>query len=109
MGNSFNPIDIEMFTYRTWWFMRSPEAVFAKTYDLIDQVKMPILFIHGELDDVVDPTEPKDLMGILHKKGNKDVELVNIPEAKHDCMENPDATIDAITDWISKKNPSKKK
>jgi len=105
-GDTFNPVDIEMFTYRTWWYMRSPEAIFAKTCDLIDQVKVPILFIHGEIDDVVDPTEPKDLMDILQKKGNKEVELVYIPEAKHDCMENPEATIAAITDWISKKNPS---
>lgn len=108
-GNSFNPVDIEMFTYRTWWFMRSPEAVFAKTCDLIEQVKVPILFIHGKIDDVVDPWEPKDLMGILKKTGNTDVDLVYIPEAKHDCMENPEATIDAITGWISEKNPTKKK
>ncbi len=103
-GNSFNPVDIEMFTYRTWWFMRSPEAVFAKTCDLIEEVKVPILFIHGEIDDVVDPSEPKELMGILKKTGNTDVKLVYIPDAKHDCMENPEATIDAITGWINDKN-----
>ena len=108
-GNSFNPEDVEMFTYRTWWFMRSPEAVFAKTCDLIEQVKVPILFIHGEIDNVVDIWEPKDLMGILKKTGNTDVELVYIPEAKHDCMEKPEATVDAITGWISEKNPTKKK
>ena len=108
-GNSFNPEDIEMFTYRTWWFMRSPEAVFAKTCDLIEQVKVPILFIHGKIDNVVDIWEPKDLMGILKKTGNTDVELIYIPEARHDCMENPEATIAAITGWISKKNPAKKK
>ena len=108
-GNSFNPEDVEMFTYRTWWFMRSPEAVFAKTCDLIEQVKVPILFIHGKIDNVVDTWEPKDLMGILKKTGNTDVELVYIPKAKHDCMENPEATVDAITGWISEKNPTKKK
>jgi pimeloyl-ACP methyl ester carboxylesterase len=105
-GESFNPVDIEMFTYRTWWFMRSPEAHFAKTSDLIDEVKLPILFIHGEIDNVVDPWEPRKLMGILNETGNNDVELVYIPEAKHDCMENPDATIEAITNWINKKNPA---
>ena len=103
-GDSFNPVDIEMFTYRTWWFMRSPEAVYAKTYDLIDQLNVPILFIHGEIDDVVDPSEPKELMGILENSGNKEVELVYIPDAKHDCMENPEATVEAITGWINRKN-----
>ena len=107
-GESFNPVDVEMFTYRTWWFMRSPEAHFAKTCDLIDEVKVPILFIHGENDNVVDPWEPQKLMGILNKTGNTEVELVYIPEAKHDCMENPDATIEAITNWINKKNSGNK-
>ncbi len=107
-GNSFNPVDIEMFTYRTWWFMRSPEAVYAKTCDLIDQLNLPILFIHGKDDDVVDPAEPKQLMNILEESGNKEIELVYIPDAKHDCMENPEATIDAITGWINKKNNGKK-
>ena len=103
-GESFNPIDIEMFTYRTWWFMRSPEAEQAKTCDLISEVKIPILFIHGEIDDIVDTWEPKELKKILEEAGNTDVELEYIPDAKHDCMENPQATVKAITTWLSSKN-----
>ena len=99
-GESFNPIDIEMFTYRTWWFMRSPEADFAKTCDLISQIKIPTLFIHGENDDIVDPWEPKELKKILEEEGNTNVELQYIPDAKHDCMENPEATVKAITTWL---------
>lgn len=101
-GDSFNPVDIEMFTYRTWWFMRSPEAHHAKTCDMIHKIKIPILFIHGEDDDVVDPREPKELMKILNAAGNKNVKIKYIPDAKHDCMENPEATVDAIVSWLSK-------
>ena len=103
-GNSFNPIDVEMFTYRTWWFMRSPEAEFAKTCNYISGVKVPILFIHGEDDDIVDLWEPKELKEILNKAGNNDISLQYIPNAKHDCMENPESTVETITSWLSSQN-----
>ncbi len=100
-GDTFNPEHIEMFTYRTWWYMRSPEAKYAKTHDLISEVDIPVLFIHGKDDDVVDLWEPKELKTILNKSGNKNVKLKYIPNAKHDCMENPKYTVNTISKWIS--------
>lgn len=101
-GPSFNPVDCEMFSYKTWWFMRSPEADNAKTYKHIDKVKNPILFINGKEDDIVDLWEPRDLKKILERAGNSYVKLRYIPDAKHDCMENPKYTITAISNWIKK-------
>jgi len=101
-GNSYAPIDIEIFSYRTWWFMRSAEADLAKTYENISKVKIPILVIHGENDDIVDLWEPKDLKGILNESGNGNVLLRYIPDAKHDCMENPKSTVDVIVSWLSR-------
>ena len=63
---------------------------------------IPILFIHGNEDNVVDLWEPEDLKKILNKSGNKNVKLKYIPDAKHDCMENPEVTIKTISNWISK-------
>ncbi|NIT14457.1 MAG: hypothetical protein GTN99_09520, partial [Candidatus Dadabacteria bacterium] len=60
-GPTFNPIDCEMFSYKTWWFMRSPEAENAKTYKIIDGVKIPVLFINGKEDGIVFAWEPRDL------------------------------------------------
>ena len=101
-GPTFDPGDVELFTYRTWWFMRSPEAYNAKTNEIIQDVKMPVLFIHGENDYIVGPEEPTSLVKILNDSGNKDVELTFIPDAKHDCMENPNVTIDTLVSWLSK-------
>ncbi|NIP38784.1 MAG: alpha/beta hydrolase [Candidatus Dadabacteria bacterium] len=101
-GPTFNPIDCEMFSYKTWWFMRSPQAENAKTYKLIDKIKLPVLFINGKNDDIVYAWEPKDLKKILNRSGNKNVLLRFIPNAKHDCMENPKATISAIKGFIKK-------
>lgn len=99
-GDSYGPVDIEIFSYRTWWFMRSPEADSAKTYKHISKVKVPVLFIHGENDDIVDHWEPEKLKEILNESGNYNVILKYIPDARHDCMENPKTTTDVITSWL---------
>ena len=100
-GPTFDPSDVELFTYRTWWFMRSPEAYNAKTNEIIAGVKIPILFIHGDNDYVVGAKEPESLVDILNSSGNQDVQLTFIPDAKHDCMENPTATVDTLIKWLS--------
>lgn len=101
-GPTFDPSDVELFTYRTWWFMRSPEAYNAKTNEIIQDLKVPVLFIHGADDYIVGHEEPESLVEILNNAGNKDVELIFIPDARHDCMENPNATIDTLVNWLSK-------
>jgi alpha-beta hydrolase superfamily lysophospholipase len=103
-GPTFDPDDVELFTYRTWWFMRSPEAYNAKTNEIISGVKVPVLFIHGDEDYIVSAEEPESLVEILNKSGNDDVQLTFIPKARHDCMENPEYTIDVLIDWITKTN-----
>ncbi|MEW6144068.1 MAG: alpha/beta fold hydrolase [Thermodesulfobacteriota bacterium] len=108
-GPSFDPADCEMFTYRTWWYMRSPEAQNAKTNEIISGVRVPVLFIHGEQDDVVGADEVNELLGTLRKSGNKKAELTFIPGAKHDCMENPAFTVNTVVEWINKSAGGRKK
>lgn len=99
-GDTFNPYHNEIFTYKTWWFMRSPEAHNAKTYKIITDVKMPLLFLQGKNDDILERRECYELARLARREGARDVKVKYIPEAKHDCMENPDATISTIADWI---------
>lgn len=100
-GPTFNPSDVELHTYKTWWFMRSPEATNAKTFEIISDLSIPVLFIHGENDYAVDPDEPKELKRILNESGNNDVEIKYIPDARHDCMENPGETVPVLIQWLS--------
>jgi len=100
-GPTFLPEDVELFTYRTWWFMRSPEAVNAITKEIISGVTIPVLFIHGEEDYVVGAEEPKQLVSLLNEAGNDNIQLSFIPSARHDCMENPSVTVDTLVKWIS--------
>ena len=100
-GPTFNPFHIEIYTYKTWWFMRGPEAYNAMTYRLISKVRVPILFIQGENDDIVEPWEAKELARLVREAGNSNVKVKYIPQAQHDCMENPDETVKVIIDWLS--------
>ena len=101
-GPTFNPSDVELHTYKTWWFMRSPEA--GERQDQRDHFRalgIPVLFIHGENDYAVDGDEPRELKRILNESGNNEVELKFIPDARHDCMENPGVTTAVLIEWLS--------
>ncbi len=100
-GDTLNPFHNEIFTYKTWWFMRSPEAQNAKTYKVIPCVKIPILFLQGANDDILDDRECVELAELARKGGNRSVEVKYVPNAKHDCMENPEMTVRTVADWIN--------
>jgi pimeloyl-ACP methyl ester carboxylesterase len=99
-GPTFNPFHIEIFTYKTWWFMRGPEAYNAMTYRLVPNIKIPILFLQGENDDILESWETRELARLAREARNSDVTVKYIPKAMHDCMENPDETVRTIVDWI---------
>lgn len=101
-GPNREPGSSEIFTYKTWWFMAGPEAYNAMGYKHIGKVDIPLLIIRGENDFLVEKWEPEALAGIAREAGNKDVYVKKIPDARHDCMENPDATLDNIVDFYVK-------
>jgi pimeloyl-ACP methyl ester carboxylesterase len=100
-GPTFNPFHIEIFTYKTWWFTRGPEAYNAMTHKLISKIKIPILFLQGENDDILESWEARELAELVHTAGNSGTTVKYIPLAKHDCMENPEETVRAIVNWVS--------
>ena len=81
--------------------MKGPEATKTKAYKLLPKVKIPILFLRGENDRLVENQETIKLAKIANEAGNYNVKIKYIPDARHDCMENPNETTDAIIDWIS--------
>ncbi len=99
-GNTYSPFHNEIFTYKTWWFMRSPEAHNAKTCTVIPRVKTPILFLQGMNDDILEEWESRELARLAMEWGNRSVEVKYIEDAKHDCMENPESASDSIASWI---------
>lgn len=103
-GPTFDPFHIDIFTYKTWWFMRGPEAYNAMTHRLISKITVPILFLQGENDDILESWEARELARLVHTAGNSDATVKYIPHASHDCMENPEETVRAIVNWVSSLN-----
>ncbi len=100
-GPTFKPRHFGIYTYKTWWFMKGPEATKTKAYKLIPKVEIPILFLRGENDRLVESQETIKLASIANEAGNFDVTIKYIPDARHDCMENPSETTEVIVGWIS--------
>jgi len=96
-GPGRKPGSSEIFTYKTWWFMAGPKAYRVMAHKHIEKVKVPILFLRGESDFLVEAWEPEALAELVRKAGNTQVRVKSIPNARHDCMENPQQMIKEIT------------
>lgn len=100
-GPNTEPLNDEIFTYKTWWFMASPEAHAIMTYKHIGKITLPILMIRGENDPIVEDWEAEALALIARKSGNQDVIVRQISDAGHDCMENSDEMLQEIIHMLS--------
>jgi alpha-beta hydrolase superfamily lysophospholipase len=99
-GSTKEPLSDEIFTYKTWWFMQGPEAHAAMTHKHMDKIQLPMLIMRGEHDFLTEPWEPGSLAEIAQRAGNNHVRSVEIPKARHDCMENSEAMIEEIIRMI---------
>lgn len=101
-GPTRHPRDSEVYTYRTWWTSRGPNATSAMSFRQIGQVWAPILLVQGTADEVVEPDEAWMLADVARKAGNRDVQVVPIAGAKHSFEDCEIATLAAVTRWLRK-------
>ena len=95
-GPSQDPLSDEIYTYKTWWFMAGPEAYGTMTYKHLPRIKKPLLMIRGENDRFVEEWETEALAQVARESGNVDVRVKRIPDAGHDCMQNPDEMLETL-------------
>ena len=100
-GPSRSPLHDEIFTYKTWWHMMGPEAHAAMAHKHIGIVKIPMLLLRGENDPLIEAWEGEALGRISKKAGNPQVTVKEIPQAGHDCMDNPEAMLKEIVSMFS--------
>ena len=100
-GATSEPINDEIFTYKSWWHMMGPEAYAAMAHRHIGCINKPILIIRGEHDPLIEDWEPESLAQIVRTSGNPHIRVRQIPEAGHDCMENPAEMLMEITGMVS--------
>lgn len=94
------PQHSEVYTYRTWWSTRGPNALGAMPFRQIGQIWAPILLLQGTADDLVDLGEPYALARVARLAGNRRVEVQTIPDAGHLFKGHEVALIDAMTRWL---------
>ncbi len=82
-GPTRRPEDSEVYTWRTWWHSRGPDAVSTMTFRQIGRVSVPILLVQGTADAVVAPAEAEQLAGVARAAGNSDVEVGWIEGGDH--------------------------
>jgi pimeloyl-ACP methyl ester carboxylesterase len=100
-GPGTTPRESEVYTYRTWWHARGPEAVGAMTYRQISQVRAPILLVQGSADEMVEPNEAENLAAVARRAGNDHVTVAPIEGAGHMFVDRDVPTIAAVTRWLS--------
>jgi len=101
-GPTFNPFHVEIFSYKTWWFLAGPEAEGAKAYKQIEQIKIPILLIQGWHDDIVNPQETQDLAQAALNAGNKDVSAFYV-NAGHTLEGKEEELGDIVVKWLGRR------
>jgi pimeloyl-ACP methyl ester carboxylesterase len=100
-GPTRGPGHSEVFTYKTWWHMVGPEAHRAMAYRHIAGIRLPILMLRGENDELTGPDDPEELARLAREAGNRHVRVRQLPGAGHDCMENADAMLAEIEGWLA--------
>jgi alpha-beta hydrolase superfamily lysophospholipase len=71
------------------------------TYRHIAKIGLPMVLLRGEADPLVEEWVPEALVTLVREAGNEKVSVVRIAGAHHDCMENPEAMLDAIERLVS--------
>ena len=102
LGPSRKPRHSEVYTWRTWWHTRGPEAVAAMTFRNIDQVRVPILLVQGDVDQVVSPDEAERLRGVARAAGNDHAEVLLIEGADHSFAGREIQVTQAVTRWFDR-------
>jgi pimeloyl-ACP methyl ester carboxylesterase len=99
-GPTRRPQDSEVYTYRTWWHSRGPEAYAAMAFRQLPDVKVPTLLVQGTADQVVAPEEGQRQYDLMVESGNDRVELVWVQDAGHFYKGQEILLVDAITRFL---------
>lgn len=94
------PRDAEIWTYRTWWFSRGPEAYHAISRLRIGQVTVPVALIQGDEDEIVPVTEGPELAKIAELGTCPDVTLETVPGADHVFSGCEAPLTEALVAWL---------
>lgn len=100
-GPSRAPRHSEVYTWRTWWHTRGPNAVPAMTFRNIGAVRVPLLLVQGDADTVVGMDEAERLLAVAHAAGNEHAEILPISGGDHFFAEREIVVTQGVIRWLN--------
>lgn len=99
-GVGQRPLHGEVWTYRTWWFSRGPEADHAISRLQVGRVSVPLALIQAGEDELVRESEGPELEALARQGGCPSVMRETIPGADHVFAGCDGPLIDAVVAWL---------
>jgi pimeloyl-ACP methyl ester carboxylesterase len=102
-GGTDRPIDCEIWTYRTWWFSRGPQAPHAESRLRVGHVTVPLALIQAGEDELVPERDGAEL-GALARQGDcPSVHVHTVLGANHVFSGLDDELIDPVVAWLDER------
>jgi alpha-beta hydrolase superfamily lysophospholipase len=101
-GPTDHPEHCEIWTYRTWWHARGPEALNAESRRWIGILRVPLAIIQGGADPLIPVTEGEELARLARAGGCPDVHLEYIDGADHVFTGCEGPAVAAMVGWIER-------
>lgn len=99
-GFGERPLHSEVWTYRTWWFARGPEAEHAISRLQVGRVSVPLALIQAGEDELVHQHEGAELEALARQGGCPSVLRETIPGADHVFTGLDEPLIEAVVAWL---------
>ncbi len=96
-----SPHTAGVYTARSWWHSRGPEAVAAMAYRHIGSIPAPVLLVQGTDDVMVDPGDAARLAAHAQSVGHADVEVAMLHGQGHG-FEDHAATVAVVVTWLNR-------
>jgi len=90
-----------VYTARTWWHSRGPEAEAAMAFRHIGRIPAPVLLVQGTADVIVEPGDAARLAELARQEGHGDVTIAMLDGEGH-AFADHEATFAAIKGWLER-------
>lgn len=99
-GPTVAPTHGEIWTYRTWWFSRGPDAAHAVSAERIGEVGVPVALIQAADDMIVPPSDGDALEEIALAAGVPHVRHESVAHANHVFSGREAAAVERCIAWL---------
>lgn len=100
-GPTDRPEHAEIWTYRTWWHSRGPEALSAESRRWVGLLRVPLAMIQAGEDLLIPREEGRLLARIAREGGCPDVHLEYIEGANHTFDDHHSIAVTSAIRWIA--------